>query len=76
MCDSFLGEGKVGVKSGVQVRRRWMSAKPLPAIAHITAAPLPREGIENPLTNLPNIYTDTRWLCPHSQLLQTRQKQK
>jgi hypothetical protein len=47
MSDSFLREEEVGVKSGVQVRRRWMSAKPLPAIAHSTAAPLPRAEIEN-----------------------------
>jgi len=36
MCDSFLGEGKVGVDR---------SARPLPATSH-SAAPLPEEGIK------------------------------
>ena len=45
MCDSFLGEGKVGVKSGVQLPAQIVCRrKPLPAIARIAAAPLPLGG--------------------------------
>jgi hypothetical protein len=44
MCDSFLGEGKVGVNQ---------AAKPLPATSHPTA-PLPEEGIYPEELNLSN----------------------
>jgi hypothetical protein len=45
MCDSFPGEGKVGVKSGVQAALQFVARiNPSLPLRSMAAAPLPRGG--------------------------------
>jgi hypothetical protein len=57
MCDSFLGEGKVGVKSGVQVALQMVCRRnPSLPLRAFQSRPSRWEGIKKTLTNMPHPY--------------------